>query len=1024
MGTEKPFKLFLPPRPGSGHVSAVRPQASARPASQLPGFNKRTEDDLGSPFVLPCTPSQNEGTHPGQTEQHPTSQKVKLWSRIEDENIETMNELYSKLYKEAEKIKCWKVTVESELKQKGRKLQENTKTIEAQRKAIQELQFENEKLSLKLEDEICENKDLLKENSATRHLCSLLKETCARYTEKSNKYEHERDETRQLCMELNNNIEGLILAFEELHVKAENSRLEMCFKLKEEAEKVEKLENKYKMDIHTKEKQVTVLTVQSGEKDTIISDIKIQLLESKDKITGLEETSKHQKEMLEESQTRQDHLMRELEEAKVYLQKAETTQKNLETDLQTAMETIIQVTGEKEAQMEELKATKALHTSVVDEFEIAIANLKELLEREQNRLRKLEDESEILASDLHKKSTELDEMAKLKCDKEAQLDDLTEALERSVKIQKDLKQQLTYEQSEKIKLIQEKEIGDSDLSEFKKQVEGLLAEKKHLETTFEKLQDENKQMNDTLKVREKKILDLEAQLSGAVENDQKYLKEIAALNAELEKEMLKNKQLNMDCNKSFLEKEQIAQEKRDVITELKKLQEDHKDNKKKEHQTEEIIKNLEETNSMLRKELESAKEKMKKKSEEIKNKLDENEENTRNIESEISRKEKQLKMLENKFNNLKKQLENKTKCNEELQQENKMLKKKIAAESKQSSMYEGKVKKLQLELENINCQYKETVDGYQKDLEAKKATEEKLLEEVEKLRLLADEAVTMQKESDIRCQHKIAEMVALMEKHKHQYDKMVQEKDTELKCFKTKEQEQTSTKKTLEHELSCVKSELASLKKQLQVEIEEKEKLAKEAKENVVPEKEKKHKKTQASLLEPPKSSLNLDSAHSKKTSTHNFTPANMNILENKEILSATPAKSLLGTPSLKTYTVKTPPKYKLQGEGPSPLLEGGLKKKRKVVLELDTQSDSSEHNDLLSMVAEEQMFKKLYKDYPQASRLHGMTPKKVSTPSTLKSPGSALKLAAIRKMREAGWTAVSKVDRKKKMKEAEKLFA
>uniref|UniRef100_A0A7M4F8N4 Uncharacterized protein n=1 Tax=Crocodylus porosus TaxID=8502 RepID=A0A7M4F8N4_CROPO len=124
------------------------------------------------------------------------------------------------------------------------------------------------------------------------------------------------------------------------------------------------------------------------------------------------------------------------------------------------------------------------------------------------------------------------------------------------------------------------------------------------------------------------------------------------------------------------------------------------------------------------------------------------------------------------------------------------------------------------------------------------------------------------------------------------------------------------------------------------------------------------------------------------------------------------------------TYTVKTPPKYKLQGEGPSPLLEGGLKKKRKVVLELDTQSDSSEHNDLLSIVAEEQMFKKLHKDDPQASRFRGVTPKKVSTPSSLKSPGSALKLTAIRKMREAGWTAVSRVDRKKKMKEAEKLFA
>ena len=51
-----------------------------------------------------------------------------------------MSRLYSKLYKEAEKIKKWKVGVESELKQKENKLQENRKIIEAQRKAIQELQ--------------------------------------------------------------------------------------------------------------------------------------------------------------------------------------------------------------------------------------------------------------------------------------------------------------------------------------------------------------------------------------------------------------------------------------------------------------------------------------------------------------------------------------------------------------------------------------------------------------------------------------------------------------------------------------------------------------------------------------------------------------------------------------------------------------------------------------------------------------------------------------------------------------------
>lgn len=54
--------------------------------------------------------------------------------------METKNELYSKLYKEAEKIKRWKVTVEYELKEKERKLQENRQLIKALRKAIQELQ--------------------------------------------------------------------------------------------------------------------------------------------------------------------------------------------------------------------------------------------------------------------------------------------------------------------------------------------------------------------------------------------------------------------------------------------------------------------------------------------------------------------------------------------------------------------------------------------------------------------------------------------------------------------------------------------------------------------------------------------------------------------------------------------------------------------------------------------------------------------------------------------------------------------
>ncbi|KFV79795.1 Synaptonemal complex protein 1, partial [Struthio camelus australis] len=932
------------------------------------GFNKCPGDDFNLPYVMTSTPNHGE-----ITDSDAISQPVKLWSEIDEENIETMNELYSKLYKEAEKIKRWKVTVESELKQRERKLQENRKIIEAQRKAIQELQasiFENEKLSLKLEDEICENKDLLKENSASRHMCNLLKETCTHFTEKSTKYEREREETRQLYVELNNNIERMIMAFEELRVQAENTRLEMCFKLKEEKEKVDKFEKEYKMEVSMKEKQISVLTIQNDEKDDIIRDIKTQLQESKSKIADLEETTRHEGEILKESQINQERLRAELEEAKISLQKTETLQKSLETELQTAVKALIQVTGEKEAQMEEYKETKALHASVVDEFETSISNFKSLLEKEQNRLKKYEDELKLLTLELRKKSAELEEMTKLKCDQEMQLEELSETLEK---------------------------------------VQGLLVKKKHLETTIEKLQEREKEMTNILQVREEEIHDLKVQLTGTVENKDAYLKQLMTLNADLEQETLRNEQLRMDFNKLLSEKEQIAQEKSNIAAELKKLQEGHEasckllyDNRKNEENTKKLLENLEEANGQN--EVESLKEKMAKKGEEIKSKLDESEEN---------------------LNNVKKQMENKSRCIEELQQENKVLKKKIAAESKKTSIYEGKVNKLQLEIENMNKQHKETVDIYQKEIEAKKLTEDKLLEEVEKMRLLADEATVTQKETDIRCQHKIAEMVALMEKHKHQYDKMVEEKDTELKLFKIKEHEQSSEKRSLESELSCLKSELSSLKEQLKAEIEEKENLAKEPPKNTVPEKEKKHKKIQTHFSETSKPHLDLDSAsvNSKKNLSPNYIPIKVNIMENKEISPSVSAKSTLCSPSLKTYVIKTPPLSKLQSESTNLPSEGCMRKKQKVLLQLDTQSDSSEHSDLLSIVSEEEVFKKLYKDYPQASQLSAMTPKKKPAASNLKTPGSALKLTSMRKMREAGWTAVSKMDRKRKMKEAEKLF-
>ncbi|EFB19820.1 hypothetical protein PANDA_018645, partial [Ailuropoda melanoleuca] len=976
MEKQKPFKLFVPPRISSSQVSAVKPQSLGGESNFFKSFNKYIEDDFSFPFAMTNLSKNGENI-----DSDPALQKVKFLPMLEQvdnsdschyqeglkdsdfENSEPMSRLYSKLYKEAEKIKKWKVSVESELKQKENKLQENRKIIEAQRKAIQELQFENEKVSLKLEEGIQENKDLIKENNATRHLCNLLKETCARSSEKTKKYEYEREETRQVYVDLNNNIEKMIIAFEELRVQAENSRLEMHFKLKEDCEKIQHLEEEYKKEVNDKEKQVSLLLLQNTEKENKIKDLIFLLEESRDKINQLEEKTKLQNENLKESNEKQDHLTSELEDIKMSLQRSVSTQKDLEEDLQVATKKIYQLTAEKEAQMEEFNKAKAAHSFVVTELKTSICNLKELLTTEQQRLEKSDDQLKILTVELQKKSSELEEMTKLKNNKEVELEELKKILAENQK---------------------------------------LLDEKKQFEKIAEELKGAEEELTSLLQTREEKVHDLEIQLTAIVTSEQHYSKQAEELKTELENEKLKTTELNASCNRLSLENKELAQETSDMALEIKKQQEDIDNSKKQEERMLKQIEKLEETETQLRNELESVREELKQKGDEVKCKLDKSEENC---------------------NNLRKQVENKSKCIEELQQENKALKKKGTAESKQLNVYEIKVSKLELELEGAKKKFKEMTESYQKEIEDKKISEENLLEEVEKAKVIADEAVKLQKEIDIRCQHKIAEMVALMEKHKHQYDKIVEERDSELGLYKSKEQEQSSMKASLESELSNLKNELLSVKTQLEIEREEKEKLKREAKGNIVTL-EKKDKKIQTPLLETPESHYwKFDSkAAPSQNLSRNVTSADHGKSKDKRDYLWTSAKSTLSAPLPKAYTVKTPTKLKIQQRESKNAPTEESNKKRKMVFEFDINSDSSETTDLLSMVSEEETLKKLYRNNnPATSHLCVRTPKK--TPSSLTTPGSTLKFGAMRKIQEDRWAVIAKMDRKKKLKDAEKLF-
>eukprot|EP00062_Callorhinchus_milii_P016147 gi/632967141/ref/XP_007899813.1/ PREDICTED: synaptonemal complex protein 1-like isoform X1 [Callorhinchus milii] len=306
---------------------------------------------------------------------------------------------------------------------------------------------------------------------------------------------------------------------------------------------------------------------------------------------------------------------------------------------------------------------------------------------------------------------------------------------------------------------------------------------------------------------------------------------------------------------------------------------------------------------------------------------------------------------------------------------------------------------------------------------------------------------------------------------------MVVEKDAELNSWKENELKINSHKKTLETELLSVRDELSGVKQQLKKLTQEKETLLKQTKtmKDVIKSLKEEIKKksepnsllrnpndgvSQSVVLATPKRkeslstpSLSTEHKQIERTSTIQKTP------------SCTPTKRSTGAPNdqtppiIENTTIKhtmRPPNFEVMHKKrkvpldlfmdsdssehsdiltpPSTenkIIKGAMKppsgvvmhRKKKVLLDLDIHSDSSEHSDILSMIPEAEMFKTLYKGNSQAAFLFEKTEQEFNSPAKLKSCGSGLKQATIKKMREAGWASITKDSRKKRMKAAEKLF-
>ncbi|KAG8007609.1 Synaptonemal complex protein 1 [Nibea albiflora] len=356
--------------------------------------------------------------------------KMKVVPPMEqDENNCNPGQLYSKLLDEVEKIKCWKIKVDADTVQKERRLQENKRTIETQRKAIHELQFGNESLSVKLEEQISENEDLRNKyefylfQSDLGHIrCLILMPV-----------ESEREETHHLFMENSENVQKLIAAFESLRVQAEAEQQEMQ-KVKEALLQFEDLKEKYHQEYNLKEKEVSVLQTKLKDTENELQKILLDFHEAQTQCKQLQEATDEQHELLRSSKNEQESLLQQLLNAEQRCEEAEKKCKAIVEKLEQNKEEYAEKIQSIDLNVEELTRVKDQQAERLEQTQTTNQELQNSLALETQRASELEDKLMSNNQELERTNTLLGETMEQSAKKDGQIKILEDELVQKLRL--------------------------------------------------------------------------------------------------------------------------------------------------------------------------------------------------------------------------------------------------------------------------------------------------------------------------------------------------------------------------------------------------------------------------------------------------------------------------------------------------------------------------------------------------------------------------------------------------------------
>ncbi|XP_055077994.1 synaptonemal complex protein 1 [Periophthalmus magnuspinnatus] len=979
------FKLLVPPRVSHAHVSAVKPQ-EIHDTSMQQGFRKCFDKEQhisnNKSILASAKPNQRQDCV-----------KMKVVPPMEKDKNHNTGQLYTKLFDEVEKIKCWKVKVDSDTVQKEKKLSENKRTIETQRKAIQELQFGNESLSVKLEEQISENEDLRNRNNATRNLCNILKDTFERSIEKMHLFECEREETHHLLLEYQEILQKHIETLEALHLKAEadQSELQKGKNTKDELIQFENQQKKLQQEIDMKEEEVETLQAKLRDNDRNLNNVFAELQDTKEHCRMLQEEIDHKSDLLRSSNAEHDSLIKKLHETEQAM-----------TTLLAMTEEYEKIIRTKELNVQELTRETTHQKETFVQMQRSVDDLHKLLDSEKHKTTELEKQVNANIQELEKKKKDLGEMTELSAQKEKQINNLIEQLDATNKSMEAINSKMSVVTGRAEEMKAELLNKTEEAQQLKEVCHNAKRSLTELTTKFTLAQAQANELQKHLTNEQKKN---EAK-SSEVEQLQKEITQLKCTYEELL------------CNFNELQSVKYALELK-LESQCLDTQTVEENIKMSEETAQELLNKMEQTKNekhQLRHELNSIKTTLHHKCQEIEILKKNLEENGKNLLDEVSKKERRIRLIEAK---------------------SKLLKKQVAKQTAKSTELQDVINNLQEENHSLKRVHEEEHQILLEDQQNKSAVARELEIEVQKLRSETEEAIRCQEDTELKCQNKIADMVTLMEKHKSQYDRMVEEKDAELQVNKEKEMKAIAHGKILKQELLKQKKENDSLKKELKEHIKEKENLQKELfnlknekKNTQTPveskqlpingnKKEEESKTPMESLLKLYRFEFSKARKTPSSTKDECCAVAGKSASETTSVLTScqtTPRSASFhsnnvktpkstasrSTSKIKSYRIRTPPSTEKQ----SAWVKG--------TIELDPKSDSSGQGDLL-------MFANTSAPIDSAPHANDNFFKSQS-PLNLKSPKNNLKLAAMKRMRDAGWSAVTGNDKKKRTNE--KIFA